>query len=147
MNLFGRFAGLQGVGFFGKSCTELVSYLINHDDFFRRHADLALIHERAKSCAFDRGFDVGILQNDAGGFAAEFEQARLEVVCGALGDQASNTGRAGEVDTSRLRVVDQGIDHFRRVFCSVGDDVQNALRQATIDHAVADQAMQAGALF
>ena len=54
---------------------ERVGDRVDDDDPLGRHADLALVHERAERGGLDRLVEVGILEHDQRRLAAEFEQA------------------------------------------------------------------------
>ncbi len=61
-------------------------------------ADLALVEPDAIDEAFDGGVDVGVVKDDEGRFAAEFEREFFGGVGGGLADDAAYFGRAGEGD-------------------------------------------------
>ena len=56
-------------------CGEVVGHGIDDDDPLGRHADLALVHERAEGGGLDRLVEIGVLEHDQRRLAAEFEQA------------------------------------------------------------------------
>ena len=54
----------------------------------RRHADLALVQERAEGRRVDRVVEVGVGEHDQRVVAAELEHDALEVAAGRLGELA-----------------------------------------------------------
>ena len=86
------------------------------DDPLGRHADLALMEERAEARRRGGAVEVGVAEHDHRRLAAELEQHALELPAGLLGDDPSDPGRAGEVDPPRGRMRDQFVDHLGRVF-------------------------------
>ena len=85
------------------------------DDPLGRHADLALVGERAEHRGVDRRVEVGVVEHDQRRLAAEFEQHRLQMFARGLGDDLADAGRAGEVDAPDGRMGDQRLDDLRRV--------------------------------
>ena len=71
-----RVAGLQALGFRCERRDELVGDRLVDDDALGRHADLALVHERAESGRGDRRPDVRVVEHDQRRLAAEFQQRR-----------------------------------------------------------------------
>ena len=62
----------------------------------------------------DGRVQVGVLQHDQGGVAAEFQVGALEVAAGGLADRAARGGRTGEGDDRHVRVGDQRLPGARR---------------------------------
>ena len=118
-----------------------------HDEAFRGHADLALIHESAKSRGFDCLVQIGIFQHDEGRLAAQFQQHWLQMLCGLFGDDLADMGRAGEIDAADRRMGDKGRDDFRCVLRCIGNDIDHTGREASIVECLDDQVMNAGAGF
>ena len=125
-----RVAGGQRRRLGGELCDERVGDRLVDDDPLGRHADLALVHEGAEGGGVHRVVEVGVVEHDQRRLAAEFEQNRLQVPAAVLGDDPADPGRAGEVDAPDGRVVDQRLDDLRGVVRRIGDDVDDALRQA-----------------
>ena len=93
-----------------KLADEFVGDRIDDDDPLGRHADLAGVHERAERRGLHRFVEIGVLEHDQRRLAAEFEQHRLQMLGGALGDDPADRGRSGEVDPPHRRMVDQRAD-------------------------------------
>jgi hypothetical protein len=91
---------------------EGVGHGVDHDDPLGRHADLALVHERAEGGGLDGLVEVGVVQHEQRRLAAQLQQHGLEVLGAALGDDLAHGGRAGEVDAAHGRMVDHRADHF-----------------------------------
>jgi hypothetical protein len=71
---------------------------------------LALVEEGAEGGSLRRLVEIGILQHQQRGLAAQFEQSRLQLTRRALGDDAPHPRRASEVDAADRRMVDQSTD-------------------------------------
>jgi hypothetical protein len=132
--------GLEALG-------EFVGDGFDHDDPLGAHADLALVHEGAEGRSLDRFIEVGVFQHDQRCLAAQFEQAGLELLRGARGDDLAHGGRAGEVDALDLRRIDQRADHRAGVGRGIGDDLDHAFGEAGFGKGLDDQGMGARALF
>ena len=72
---------------------------------------------------------------------------RLEIFRRDLRDDAADPRRAGEIDPAHGGMADQHFDQGRGVFRRVGDDVEDARRQAGVAQAFGDQPMRARADF
>ena len=127
-----RIAEGQGRGAGGELLDEGVGDRVVDDDLLGRHADLAGIGEGAEDRGVDRLVEVGVVEDDERRLAAEFEQHRLQVARGGLGDDAADPGRAGEVDPPDLGMGDQRLDDLGGVLRRVGDEVDGARRQARL---------------
>ena len=127
-----RIAGRQRCGALGELGDEGVGDLLVDDDALGRHADLALVDEGAEDRGVDRRVEVGVVEHDQRRLAAEFEQHRLQMLGGELGDDPADLRRAGEVDAPDGRMGDQRLDDLRRVGRRVGDDVDDALGEAGV---------------
>ena len=90
-------------------------------------ADLALVEPDGVDEAFDGAVEVGVVEDDVGGFAAEFEGEGLAGACGGLADALADGGGAGEGD-----LVDVGVDEGRAGGAVAGDDVEDALGEARL---------------
>ena len=64
VSAFARFASFSTKA----SATEVV-----HDQAFRGHADLPLVHEGAEHCSINRSVEVGVRQHDERRLAAQLE--------------------------------------------------------------------------
>ena len=93
---------------------EGVGDLLVDDEALGRHADLALVHERAERSGGHRGVDIGVVEHDHRRLAAEFEQRRLEIFGRDLRDDAADPRRAGEIDPAHRGMADQHFDQGRR---------------------------------
>ncbi len=91
-----------------------------------RHADLALVEERAPGGGGDHRVEVGVLEHDHGRVAAQFQVRPLEVTAGGLADSPSGGRGAREGDDRHARVGDQGLSGVR----AAGEHMQQVLRQA-----------------
>ena len=109
-----------------------------------RHADLALVHEGAEDRGVHRVVDVGVVEHDA---AAPCRRARAAPASGARrGSSAmmlADRGRAGEVDAPHRRMRDQRLDHLGGILRRVGDDVDDARREAGLVQHLDDQPVRA----
>ena len=136
-----RIAARQRGGALGQLVDERVRDLRVDDEPLGRHADLALVGERAEHRGVDRRVDIGVVEHDQRRLAAELEQDRLQVLRRQLGDHLADLGRAGEVDPLDRGMGDQRRHDLRRVVGRVGDHVDDALGKAGVVHGLADQAM------
>ncbi len=93
--LVGRVEGFDG---FFQSGAEGFGDGFVDNDAFGRHADLACVQESAGSAGVGGFFEVGVCEDDGGGFAAEFHEDGFEVFAGLFGDDAAGGGGAGEVN-------------------------------------------------
>ena len=107
-----RIAGRQRARLGGELGQEGIGDAVVDDDLLGRHADLAGIGEGAEGGGIDRLVDVGVVENDQRRLAAEFEQHRLQIAPGGLGDDAADAGGAGEIDAADLGMGDQRLDHL-----------------------------------
>jgi hypothetical protein len=89
-------------------------------------ADLALVEPDRIDQAFDGGVQVGVVEDDEGRLAAQFQRQLLAAAGGGLADDAADFGRAGEGQLVDARVVDDGFAHA----AVAGDDVDHAGRHA-----------------
>ncbi len=71
-------------------CGKSVGDRVDDDDPLGRHADLALVHERAERGGLDRFVEIGVLEHDQRRLAAKFEQHRLQMLGRALGDDLAD---------------------------------------------------------
>ncbi len=138
-----RIADLQRSRARGELCGELVGDATVDDDALGRHADLALVHERAEVGGRRRGVEVGVLQHHERRLAAELEQHALEMAAGLLGDDRADVARAGEVDAAHGRMCDQLVHHLGGVGRVVGDQVRDACGNAGLLEALDDRALRA----
>ena len=61
-------------------------------------AALAVIEEDGHGGAGNGGFEIGVVDDDVGRFAAEFERNFLQVAGRGVNDELADFGRAGEGD-------------------------------------------------
>ena len=66
-------------------------------------ADLALVEPDRIDQPFDGGVEIGVVKDDVGGFAAQFQGQGLGLACGGLADALADGGGAGEGDFRRHR--------------------------------------------
>ena len=102
-----RIAGHERHRVTGQPGRERVGHDGVHHDPLRRHADLALVQEGAERCGPHRLVEVGVVQHQHGGLAAEFEDGRLEMARRGLGHDPADPCRTGEVDAPHGTVGDQ----------------------------------------
>lgn len=114
----------------GKLAHELVVDAFLNEDARARAADLALIEENADLGAFDRLVELGVVEDDVGGLAAELERARNQALGGRFGDTVADLGRAREGELVKARVVEHGL---ARAGAAAGDDVDDARGQHLIE--------------
>ena len=87
-------------------------------------AALAVIEEDSVGRSGDGGVDVGVVEDDVGRLAAEFERDLLQIASGGLKDELANFGRAGEGDLVDVRMRGQrGAGRF----AVAGNDVDDAI--------------------
>jgi hypothetical protein len=99
-----------------------------HQNARARAADLALVEPDRIDHALDRGIEIGVVEDDEGRLAAQFERQGLARAGGGAADRAADLGRAGEGDLVDLR------GHQRRAGPAVaGDDVDHARGQPGLD--------------
>ena len=84
---------------------------------------LTLVEEDADLGAFDRLVELGVVEDDVGGLAAELERARNQALGGRFGDAVADFGRAREGELVEARVVKHGL---ARAGAAAGDDVDDA---------------------
>ena len=121
-----RIADDQSGGAIGQPGAEVVGHRAVDDDALGRHADLALVEERAEVRRRGGLVEVGVVEHHHRRLAAELEQHALEVLARLLGDDPPHAGRAGEVDPPDQRMRDQLVDDLRRVGRLVDDQVHDA---------------------
>jgi hypothetical protein len=85
-------------------------------------ADVTLVEEDPVYDAFDSLVDRGVVEDDVGGLAAEFEGELLARAGGGSGNQAADLGRTGEGDLVDVRVFDQRATGIP----GAGDDVHHS---------------------
>ena len=71
-----RIAHLQGGRFRGELAAKRLGDRLFHDDPFRGHADLPLIHEGAEIRGRYGGINIGVVEHDHGSLAAQFQTGR-----------------------------------------------------------------------
>ncbi len=93
------------------------------------HADLALVHVRAEDHRIHRRAEIRVVEHHHGRLAAQFQEDRLQMAAGGLGDDAADARRSREVHTTHGRVRDEGADDRRGIRRCVRDDIDRAGRQ------------------
>ena len=90
-------------------------------------ADLALVEPDGVDEAFDGTVEVGVIEDDEGGFSAEFEGELFGRSGGGFADDAADFGGAGEGDFVDVGVFDDGFADF----AVAGDDIDDAFGDAS----------------
>jgi hypothetical protein len=90
-----------------------------------RAADLPLVEPDGVDQAFDGAVDIGVVEDDVGGLAAQLEREGFARAGRRLADAAAHGGGAGEGDLGDAGMLDDRLP--RRAVA--GDDVDDALRQ------------------
>ncbi len=86
-----------------------------------------MIEEDRAGGSGDGGVEIGVVENDVGGFAAEFERDFFEVAGAGLDDELADFGRAGEGDFVHVGMRGEcGAGGF----AEAGDDVDHAFGEA-----------------
>ena len=98
-----------------------------HEEARAGAADLALVEPDRIDEAFDGGVEVGVVEDDVGGFAAELQGEGFAGAGGRLADALADGGGAGEGD-----LVDGGVDERGAGGAVAGDDVEDALGEARL---------------
>ena len=140
-----RIAGHQCFGFGREFGDEFVRHRLVDDHALGRHANLALIHVGAERGGVDGRIDVGVVENEQRGLAAQLQQDRFEMPRRLLGDDAPDPRRTGEVDAFDRGVANQRLDQRGRVGGGMGDDIERARGQTRFEQNPADQLMRARA--
>ena len=86
---------------------ELLGDALLHQQTRAGAADLALVEPDAVDQAFDGGVEIGVVEDDEGRLAAEFERELLGRLRGGLADDAADFGRTGEGDLVDVGVLDE----------------------------------------
>lgn len=89
-------------------------------------ADLALVEPDGIDEAFYGAVEVGVIEDDEGGFSAEFERELFRGSGGDFADDAPDFGGAGEGDFVDVGVFDNGFSDF----AVAGDDADDAFGDA-----------------
>ena len=90
-------------------------------------AALAVIEEDGAGGAGNGAVEIGVVENDVGRFAAEFERNLLQVAGRGLHDELADFGRAGEGDLVDVRM--RG-ERGAGGFAVAGNDVHDAIGNA-----------------
>src|ERR1700722_3521818 len=90
-------------------------------------AALAVIEEDGAGGAGDGGVEIGVVENDVGGLAAEFERDFFEVAGAGLDDELADFGGAGEGDFVYVGVRGES---GTGGFAETGDDIYYAFGEA-----------------
>ena len=93
------------------------------------HAELAGVEDEGLDDGADGHVEVGVLEDDVGGVAAELHGDRLEVLAGDAGGVPADRGGPGEGD-----LVDAGVPQQRLAddLAGAGDDVEHAVGDAGV---------------
>ena len=125
-----RIARLEPLRLLDQPVDEGVGDATLDDDLPCRHADLALVEERAEGSGVDGVVEIRIVEDDERVVAAELEHDPLEVASGRLGDLPSRVRRAREVDAAHGRMLGELLADRSRLARTVGDDVEHSRREA-----------------
>src|SRR6202022_5056107 len=90
-----------------------------------RRTDLTGIEENSRRRGPGGGVEIGIIEDDIGGLAAELERHAFEIAGGCPHDSTADAGRSGKSDLVDIAVVDEGLAHHPP---GAGDDVEHACR-------------------
>ena len=114
---------------------HLVIDLLMREHARTRRADLPGVEEDAGRRRLGRCLDIGIVEDDVGGLAAEFERHAFEIAGRAAQNSAADAGRSRERHLVDVGMIDQGVaDHA----AGTGDDIEDARRQAGFERQLAD---------
>ena len=114
---------------------HLVVNLLMREHARTRRADLPGVEEDPGRRRLGRGLDIGVVEDDVGGLAAEFERHAFEIARRAAQDSAADAGRSRERHLVDVGMIDQGVaDHA----AGTGDDIEHARRQAGFERQLAD---------
>ena len=99
----------------GQPAGELLGDRLVHVEAVGRRAGLADVAHLGQHRAVDGGVEVGVVEDEERGVAAELHRDAQDLL-GRLFDQlAADLGRAGEGQLARARVAQQRLDHLARV--------------------------------
>ena len=96
-----------------------------------RTAVLASVVEDRVGRRRGRLLEIGVLEDDVRRLAAELERDALDGLRGALHDEPSDLGRAGEADLRHVRVLDQALPDHRAL---ADEHADHALRDPRLEH-------------
>src|ERR1700736_1097627 len=102
---------------------HLVVNLLVRENGRTRRAYLPGVEEDSGRSGLGRSLDVGVVKDDVGGLAAEFERHAFEVTCRAAQNTASNTRRSCEGNLVHIRMIDECIADDP---AGTSNDVENA---------------------
>src|ERR1017187_82936 len=108
---------------------ELAIDALLHDDAAGRGATLAGGAESAPEAAFDGEVEVGVVEDDHGILAAEFERAVFESLGRDAAYDAADGGRSGERDGAHVGVLGERSAYVR---AEAGHDVDDAFGKAGV---------------
>src|SRR5690606_24354691 len=97
--------------------------VVRHEQAGQGGAGLAGVEQAVGDDGVRRGRQVGVVEDNSGGFAAELQGDLLDGGGGHFGDAASGTGGAGEGDHVHVRV---GRQCFADYGAGAGDEVEHA---------------------
>src|SRR5690606_37736634 len=123
-----------GGGGLGERVDELVPAGAGHQQPGLGDAGLAVDHERHRQQGGDDLVDVGVVEDDRGGLAAQFQGDAGDAGGAGGHDLLARGGAAGEGD-----LVDSGVvDEVGALLPVGGDDVEHALGQARLTQGVGE---------
>ena len=122
-------------GGLGDAVDDLVENFLFDEEARAGAAALALIEEDGHGGAGDGGFEIGVVHDDVGRLAAEFERDFLQVAGRGVDDELADFGGAGEGDFIDVHVCgERGAGSF----AVAGNDVDDAIREAGFLHQFAE---------
>ena len=123
-------AHLQPRHFGGQLFGEFVVHFFMHIEPVRRGAGFAHIAHLRDHGAVDRRINVGVIEHDEGGIAAEFHRRPDDVVGGFMQELPADFGRAGERHDAYARIVKHRAHDFAGR--ARGNNVDDARRYASL---------------
>ncbi len=110
-----RIAHAQRLGTDRQAFDHLVIDLLMHQHARTGRAHLTGVEEDSGSRRFRRRFDIGVIEDDIGGFAAKLERHAFEIAGRAAQNAATDAWRSRERDLVDIGMIDQRIaDHAAR---------------------------------
>ncbi|AEM40626.1 hypothetical protein KVU_0787 [Ketogulonicigenium vulgare WSH-001] len=128
----------------GKAVDEPIRDAILHQKARGRDADLTRVAEFMLYGQGDGRLDIGIIEHQHGGVAAQLHRGALHMQAGEAGKMFANRGRAGERDFADGRMRDQ---IFRNLGRHAEHKVHDAGRHARINKTIDHRGGRGGGLF
>ncbi len=112
----------------GEPRGELLDHRLGHEKPVGRGAGLAAVAHLGQGRALDGGLQVGVLEDEERGIAAELHRHAQHLIRRPGHEPAADLGRAGEGQLAQAGILDQRSGHRARG--RAGDDVQDPRGQA-----------------